>query len=41
MVRLFINESGQVEKVSLAQSSGIQRLDQAALDAGRSEEPHV
>jgi len=35
MVRLFINESGQVEKVSLAQSSGIQRLDQAALDAGQ------
>jgi periplasmic protein TonB len=35
MVRLLINESGQVEKVSLAQSSGIQRLDQAALDAGQ------
>lgn len=35
MVRLFINESGQVEKVSLAQSSGVQRLDQAALDAGQ------
>jgi protein TonB len=34
MVRLFINESGTVEKVALAQSSGIQRLDQAALDAG-------
>jgi protein TonB len=34
MVRLFINESGVVEKVALAQSSGIQRLDQAALDAG-------
>jgi protein TonB len=33
MVRLFINESGAVEKVSLSQSSGIQRLDQAALDA--------
>ena len=33
MVRLFINESGAVEKVSLFQSSGIQRLDQAALDA--------
>lgn len=35
MVRLLINESGQVEKVSLAQSSGVQRLDQAALDAGQ------
>lgn len=35
MVRLFINESGQVEKVNLAQSSGVQRLDQAALDAGQ------
>lgn len=35
MVRLFINESGQVEKTSLAQSSGVQRLDQAALDAGQ------
>jgi protein TonB len=34
MVRLFINESGAIEKVALAQSSGIQRLDQAALDAG-------
>jgi protein TonB len=34
MVRLFINESGAVEKVALAQSSGIHRLDQAALDAG-------
>jgi len=34
MVRLFINESGAVEKVTLAQSSGIHRLDQAALDAG-------
>ena len=34
MVRLFINESGTVEKVALAQSSGIHRLDQAALDAG-------
>jgi protein TonB len=34
MVRLFINESGVVEKVTLAQSSGIHRLDQAALDAG-------
>jgi periplasmic protein TonB len=34
MVRLFINESGVVEKVALAQSSGIHRLDQAALDAG-------
>ena len=34
MVRLFINESGSVEKVALAQSSGIHRLDQAALDAG-------
>ena len=33
MVRLFINESGAVDKVSLSQSSGIQRLDQAALDA--------
>lgn len=33
MVRLFINESGAVEKVALSQSSGIQRLDQAALDA--------
>ncbi len=33
MVRLFINESGAVEKVSLSQSSGIQRLDQAALEA--------
>lgn len=35
MVRLFINESGQVEKVSLAQSSGFNRLDQAALEAGQ------
>ena len=34
MVRLFINELGIVEKVALAQSSGIHRLDQAALDAG-------
>lgn len=34
LVRLFINESGTVDKVNLAQSSGIQRLDQAALDAG-------
>ena len=34
MVRLFINESGAVEKVALAQSSGVHRLDQAALDAG-------
>lgn len=34
LVRLFINEVGAVEKVNLAQSSGIQRLDQAALDAG-------
>jgi protein TonB len=34
MVRLFINELGVVEKVALAQSSGIHRLDQAALDAG-------
>ena len=34
MVRLFINELGTVEKVALAQSSGIHRLDQAALDAG-------
>jgi protein TonB len=34
MVRLFINESGAIEKVALAQSSGIHRLDQAALDAG-------
>lgn len=33
MVRLFINESGVVEKVSLSQSSGVQRLDQAALEA--------
>ena len=33
MVRLFINESGTVDKVSLSQSSGIQRLDQAALEA--------
>jgi protein TonB len=33
MVRLMINESGTVDKVSLSQSSGIQRLDQAALDA--------
>jgi protein TonB len=33
MVRLFINESGMIEKVLLSQSSGIQRLDQAALDA--------
>ncbi len=32
-VRLFINESGIVDKVSLSQSSGIQRLDQAALEA--------
>ncbi len=35
MVRLLINESGQVEKASLVQSSGVQRLDQAALDAGQ------
>jgi protein TonB len=34
MVRLFINESGAVEKVALAQSSGIHRVDQAALEAG-------
>jgi periplasmic protein TonB len=34
LVRLFINEAGIVEKVALAQSSGIHRLDQAALDAG-------
>jgi protein TonB len=34
MVRLFINETGAIEKVALAQSSGIHRLDQAALDAG-------
>jgi periplasmic protein TonB len=34
LVRLFINESGAVEKVALAQSSGIHRLDQAALEAG-------
>jgi protein TonB len=33
MVRLMINESGTVDKASLSQSSGIQRLDQAALDA--------
>ena len=33
MVRLMINESGTVDKVSLSQSSGIQRLDQAALEA--------
>jgi len=33
MVRLMINESGAVDKVSLSQSSGIQRLDQAALEA--------
>ncbi len=32
-VRLYINEAGLVERVQLAQSSGIQRLDQAALDA--------
>ena len=35
LVRLYINESGAVEKVALAQSSGLQRLDQAALDAGQ------
>jgi protein TonB len=35
LVRLYINESGAVEKVTLAQSSGIQRLDQAALEAGQ------
>jgi protein TonB len=34
LVRLFINESGAVEKVALAQSSGIHRVDQAALEAG-------
>lgn len=34
LVRLFINESGAIEKVALAQSSGIHRLDQAALEAG-------
>ncbi len=33
LVRLYINEAGLVERVQLAQSSGIQRLDQAALDA--------
>ncbi len=33
MVRLYISESGSVEKANLAQSSGIQRLDQSALDA--------
>lgn len=33
LVRLYINEAGSVERVQLAQSSGIQRLDQAALDA--------
>lgn len=35
LVRLYINELGSVEKVVLAQSSGIQRLDQAALEAGQ------
>ena len=35
LVRLYINESGAVEKVALAQSSGLPRLDQAALDAGQ------
>ena len=35
LVRLFINESGNIEKVTLVQSSGIPRLDQAALDAGQ------
>ena len=35
LVRLYINESGAVEKVALAQSSGLARLDQAALDAGQ------
>lgn len=35
LVRLYINELGSVEKVALAQSSGIQRLDQAALEAGQ------
>lgn len=33
LVRLYINEAGAVERVQLAQSSGIQRLDQSALDA--------
>lgn len=33
MVRLYISETGSVEKANLAQSSGIQRLDQSALDA--------
>ena len=35
LIRLYINESGAVEKVALAQSSGLPRLDQAALDAGQ------
>lgn len=35
LVRLYINEAGNVEKVQLAQSSGIQRLDQSALDAAQ------
>jgi periplasmic protein TonB len=33
MVRLYISETGSIEKANLAQSSGIQRLDQSALDA--------
>jgi len=33
LVRLYINEAGAVERVQLTQSSGIQRLDQSALDA--------
>lgn len=34
LVRLFIGEDGAVQKVNIAQSSGLPRLDQAALDAG-------
>lgn len=35
LVRLHINEAGSVEKINLVQSSGIQRLDQAALEAAQ------
>lgn len=35
LIRIMINEQGQISQASLAQSSGLPRLDQAALDAAQ------
>lgn len=35
MLRVYVNEQGQPERIELQQSSGFDRLDKAAMDAVR------